>query len=366
VNDDLPRDAEKGWVVFVSDDRLVVRISRITDRGEGEPFGNRTSRGTPVATACPPGRNDFVVRDRDGGTRVRVPVAEGMVTYVGLRMQVMSEQPTTTYALRSSVGTHPLPFDARADDPAPVVAALVDGDWATRWAAVRALERIPPPLEPSATPLLTALAREDAHERVRAAARSALASAGKPVPPEPLAFVSFEQGAVGWPLGEGLASVASLVPEGYLLEGRVARGTAWRDDAMGDVLADREEYDVLMECRWLSGNGTTAYGLTLGSGPGTFNAFCVSRDGGFSVTRFTGGRQVSAPLPRNGAAAPAITGTTVTRIEVRKRGARYGLVVNGEDVGGFVDGTGLEVTRVGVFVDDLQSVVFRKIVVTPP
>ena len=60
------------------------------------------------------------------------------------------------------------------------------------------------------------------------------------------------------------------------------------------------------------------------------------------------------------------TGTPVTRIEVTKRGTRYELAVNGETVGGFTDGTGLAVTHLGVFVDDAQSVVFRKIIVTAP
>jgi hypothetical protein len=71
-------------------------------------------------------------------------------------------------------------------------------------------------------------------------------------------------------------------------------------------------------------------------------------------------------MPRRYAAAPAITGTPVTRIEVTKRGIRYDLAVNGEPVGGFVDDTGLVVDRVGVFVDGAQSIVFRKIVVTAP
>ena len=42
-----------------------------------------------------------------------------------------------------------VPFDAKHRDPAPLVAALADRDWATRWAAVKALERLPPPLEPA-------------------------------------------------------------------------------------------------------------------------------------------------------------------------------------------------------------------------
>ena len=57
VNDDLPRDAEKGWVVFVSDERLPLSVSRVTLGNEGAPFDNRTARATPVAVACPPGRN---------------------------------------------------------------------------------------------------------------------------------------------------------------------------------------------------------------------------------------------------------------------------------------------------------------------
>jgi hypothetical protein len=362
--DDLPRDAEKGWVVFVSDREMPLRISRVTLGNEDAPFDNRTSRQTPVAVACPPGRNDFVVRDRDHETRVAVPVARGMVTYVGVRMQVIAEEPQTTYHTRVSVGTHPLPFEAKAKDPAPLVTGLVDRDWATRWAAARALERISPPLEPSATPLLTDLARDDPHELVRAAARRALASAGKPSPTEPLLFISFEQSADGWPLGEGLASVTSLVPEGYLLAVKDAEGTAWRVRSAGNAVTDRGNLDVLLECRWLGGNGTTGYGLTLGSGSSSFNAFCVSRSGGATAVRFINGREASAPLPWTSVAAAAITGTPVTRIEVAKRGSRYEVTVNGEPVGAFDDGTGLAVTHLGVFVDDAQSVVFRKIVVT--
>jgi hypothetical protein len=322
--DDLPRDAEKGWVVFVSDRGMPLRISRVTLGNEDAPFDNRTSRQTPVAVACPPGRNDFVVRDRDHEARVAVPVARGMVTYVGVRMQVIAEEPQTTYHTRVSVGTHPLPFEAKAKDPAPLVTGLVDRDWATRWAAARALERISPPLEPSATPLLTDLARDDPHELVRAAARRALASAGKPSPTEPLLFISFEQSADGWPLGEGLASVTSLVPEGYLLAVKDAQGTAWRVRSAGN------------------------------------------RSGGATAVRFTNGREASAPLPWTSVAAAAITGTPVTRIEVAKRGSRYEVTVNGEPVGAFDDGTGLAVTHLGVFADGEQSVVFRKIVVTAP
>ena len=366
AKDDLPRGAEKGWVVFVSDDRLPVRVSRVSHGSEGEPFDNRTSRGTPIAAACPPGRNDFVVRDRQNETRVAVPVAEGMVTYVGVRMQVLSEQPATAYSTRISVGTHPLPFEARIRDPAPLVTALVDRDWATRWAAVKALERISPPLEPAATPLLAAMAREDASEQVRTAARRALESAGKPSPAEALAFLSFERSAEGWPLGEGLASIASLVPEGYLLVGKDPAGTAWRVHGTGRALVSREDLDFFVECRWLGGDERAAYGLTLGSGPATFNAFCVARSGGAIVTRFTDGKSVSAPLAWQYSAAAAITGTPVSKIEVSKRGARYELIVNGEAAGSFTDGTGLAVDRIGVFVDGAQSVVFRKIVVTAP
>jgi hypothetical protein len=366
TKDDLPRDAEKGWVVFVSDDRLPLSVSQVTYGNEGAPFGNRNSRGRPVAVACPPGRNDFMVQDHDHETRVAAPVAEGMVTYVGVRMQVISEEPATAYSTRVSVGTHPLPFDSRARDPAPLVTALVDRDWATRWAAARALERISPPLELSATPLLTAMAREDPNEQARAAARSALKSAGKPVPAEPLAFLSFEQSADGWPLGEGLASIASLLPDGYRLEGMDPNGTAWRVHGTVRALADREDLDFLLECAWRSGSETAAYGLTLGSGPGTFNAFCVSRTGGVIVTRFADGRRQSTPLPWEYSEAAAITGTPVARITVSKRGARYELSVNGEAVGGFTDGTGLAVDRVGVLVDGAQSVVFRKIIVTAP
>jgi hypothetical protein len=364
--DELPRGAVKGWVVFVSDRRLPLSIARITNGREGEPFHDRTPRGTPIAAACPPGRNVFVVRDRDNETRVAVPVAAGMVTCVGVGMQVISEKPTTTYYTRVSVGTHPLPFSPKAGDPAPLVTALVDHDWATRWAAIKALERISPPLEPAATPLLTALARDDPHEQVRAAAESALKSAGKPSPAQPLVFMSFEQGADGWPLGEGLASVTSLVPDGYLLEGKDSRGTAWRIHDMGNAPADREDLDFLLECSWRSGNETGAFGLTLGSGPGTFNAFCVSRNGGAVVTRYTDGRHVSEPLPWTASSTATISGIPVTRIEVSKRGARYKVTVNGEVVGGFTDDTGLEVDRVGVLVDGAQSVVFRRIVVAAP
>jgi hypothetical protein len=366
VKDDLPRDAARGWVVFVSDERLPLRVSRISRGSEGEAFPTRTSRGTPVAAACPPGRNDFVVRDRDGETRVAVPVAEGLVTYVGVWMQVVSEAPTVAYQVRVTVGTHPLPIRAEAEDPAPLVTALADRDWATRWAAARALDRISPPLEPAAVPLLTELAREDEHGEVRAAARAALRSVGKPSSVEPLLFTSFSQSADGWPLGEGLASTTSLLPEGYLLAVKDAQGTAWRARGAGSAVADRGDLDILLECRWLGGNETTPYGLTLGSGPGTFNAFCVSRSGGATVLRFTDGRSRSIPLPWSYGAAAAITGTPVTRIEVAKRGSRYEIAVNGEAVGGFNDGTGLEVTHLGVFADGAQSVVFRKIVVSAP
>lgn len=366
TKDDLPRDAAKGWVVFASDDRLPLTVSRIAGGFAGASFDNRTSLGTPVAAACPPGRNEFLVRDRDGETRVAVPVAEGMVTYVGVRMQVASEGPPVAYDTRMTVGTHPLPFHTNAADPAPLAAALVDRDWATRWAAIRALDRLSPPLEPSATPLLTDIASWDAHGDVRAAARRALKAAGKPTPAEPLAFFSFEQSADGWPLGEGLASVATLAPEGYLLAARDPGGTAWRVRSVADATAGRDDLDVFLECRWVGGDGTSAYGLTLGSGPATFNAFCVSRGGGAAVIRFTDGRRRSAPMPWQYAAAPAITGTPVTRIGISKRGARYAIAVNGDDAGGFVDETGLAVDRIGVFVDGAQSVVFRKIVLSAP
>jgi hypothetical protein len=353
-------------VVFVSDDRLPLRVSRVAGGSAAGAFGNRTARGTPVAAACPPGRSEFALEDGDRTVRVAVPVAGGMVTYVGVQRQVIREQPPTEYATRISVGTHPLPFDPKNRDPAPLVTALVDRDWATRWAAVKALDRIPPPLEPAATPLLTALAREDPHAEVRAAARLTLESAGKPSPAEPLAFLSFEQSVEGWPLGEGLSSVTSLAPEGYLLQVRDTGATAWRSIAAGDAVSSRADFDVLVECRWVGGVETAAYGLTLGSGPSTFNAFGVARNGGAAALRYTEGRYRSSPLPWQFSAAAAITGTPVSRIEVSKRGTRYEVVVNGEAAGSFTDGTGLAVDRIGVFVDGAQSVVFRKIVVTAP
>jgi hypothetical protein len=366
VKDDLPRDAEKGWVIFVSNERLPLRVSRVAGGAATGAFGNRTARGTPVAVACPPGLGEFALEDGDQPARVAVPVARGMVTYVGVRRQVIAGQPPTEYATRISVGTHPLPIDAKNRDPAPLVTALADRDWATRWAAVKALDRMPLPLEPAATPLLTALAREDPYAAVRTAARRTLESAGKPSPAEPLAFLSFEQSADGWPLGEGLSSVTSLAPEGYLLQVRDTGATAWRSIGAGDAVSSKADFDVLVECRWVGGIETAAYGLTLGSGPATFNAFGVARNGGATVLRYTEGRYRSSPLPWQFSAAAAITGTPVSRIEVSKRGARYALVVNGEAAGSFTDGTGLAVDRIGVFADSAQSVVFRKIVVTTP
>ncbi len=366
VRDELPPDAEKGWVVFVVDAGPPLSLSQVSGASAGESFPDRDGAGKLVASACPPGRNDFLVRDRDFETRVTVPVAEGMVTHVGVRRQVTSDDPTGTWYTRISIGTHPLPFAADASDPAPFVTALVDQDWGTRRAAVEGLRRIGPPLEPSATPLLTALAGDDPQAEVREAARSLLASLGKPVPAPALLFVSFAVSADGWPLGGGLASSVALVAEGYRLEGQDPRGTAWRSRDAGDAISSREDLDVMLECRWMGGSGAAGYGLTLGSGPATFLAFSVDRDGGTLVTRFTDGKRVATPLPRNPSAAPAITGTPVTRIEVTKRGARYQVAVNGEAVGGFTDSTGLEIARLGVLVDGEQSVVFRKIVVTSP
>jgi hypothetical protein len=201
---------------------------------------------------------------------------------------------------------------------------------------------------------------------MRAAARNTLAAAGRTVPAEPLVFVSFEQDADGWPPGEGLASSASLVAEGYQLEVTDPAATAWRIAGPDTAILGSEDLDILLECRWLGGSGSTGYGLALASGPGTFLAFCVSRDGGTIVTRVADGRRAATPLPWTAAAAPAITGTTISRIGVGKRGARYAVTVNGEPVGSFVDGSGLELDRVGVFVDGAQSVVFRKIVVAAP
>lgn len=366
IRDDLPPGAPKGWVVFVADQNLPLSLSRLAGAAAGVVLPDRDPRGRPVAIACPPGRNDFLVRDSAGETRLTVAVVEGMVTHVGILKQAVSRDPAATWYPRVSVGTHPLPLDPRTADPAPFVTALADRDWATRWAAAKGLARIAPPLEPSATPLLTAMAREDPQARVRAAARSTLAAAGKPVPPEPLVFVSFEQDADGWPLGDGLASSASLVAEGYLLEETDPTATAWRISGPDEAIRGTEDLDVLLECRWLGGSGSAGYGLVLASGPGTFLAFCVSRDGGAIVTRNVDGRRVATLLPWNGSAAPAITGTPVCRIEVGKRGTRYTVTVNGEPVGSFVDGSGLAVDRVGVFVDGAQSVVFRKIVVAVP
>lgn len=364
--DDLPPGTPKGWVVFVGDEGLPLSIARVAEGLEGKPYGARTPRGTPVAAACPPGRNDFVVRDPGGATRVTVPVAEGLVTYVGVAMQVTAAGPPIAYRTRVSVGTHPLPLAPRREDPAPLVTALVDGDWATRWAAARALERVSPPLEPTAAPLLTDMAREDAHELVRAAARRALGKAGKAPPAEPLAFISFMRGAEGWPLGEGLASFTSLLSEGYVLRVDDARGAAWRTRGLEDAAAGRDDLDVLMECRRQGGDATGAYGLTLGSGLATFLAFCVSPGGGAAVIRIVDGRERSTDLPWRFGAAAAITGTPVARIGVAKRGVRYELTVNGEAIGGFRDDDGMAVERVGVFVDGAQSVVFRKIVVAAP
>ena len=366
VRDALPSDAEKGWVVFVAEDGLALSLTQASGAAAGEPFVDRDPTGTLVATACPPGRNDFLVRDGGSETRVSVPVAVGMVTHVGVRRQVISKDPTATWHTRISVGTHPLPFDAKASGPAPFTAALVDRDWATRRGAAEGLARIGPPLEPSATPLLTGLAREDPQSEVRAAARSTLAAAGKPVPMEPLVFVSFEQDADGWPIGEGLSSSTSLAAEGYRLDATDPAGTAWRISRPDEAIRTTEDLDLLLECRWLGGSGSGGYGLALASGPGTFLAFCVSRDGSTIVTRVADGRRAATPLPGNASAAPAITGTTISRIDVEKRGTRYTVTVNGEPVGSFVDGSDLAVDRLGVFVDGAQSVVFRKIIAAAP
>ncbi len=366
VRDDLAPGAEKGWVSFVADENPTLSVSRLSGSEAGAAIRVRDPRDRPVAIACPPGRNEFLVRDPAGETRVVVAVVEGMVTNVGIRTQAVSRDPAATRHLRVSVGTHPVPLDPRTAGAAPFVDALVDRDWATRWSAARGLARIALPLEPAATPLLIAMAREDTQAPVRAAARSTLAAAGKTAPAEPLAFVSFEQDADGWPLGEGLSSTASLVAEGYRLEVTDPAATAWRIGGPEPAIRDAEDLDLLLECRWLGGSGTAGYGLVLASGPGTFLAFCVSRDRGAIVTMTVDGRRAATPLPWNTSVVPAITGTTVARIEVAKRGTRYAVTVNGEAVGGFVDGSRLAVDRLGVLVDGAQSVVFRKIVVAAP
>jgi hypothetical protein len=376
IRDNLGPGAPRGWVAFVSEQDLFIQIVQIRNGLESEPFTNTDFWDAPVAIACSPGRGDFVVRHKDSEERLVVPVTEGFITYVGVRMQVKrfvegAYESTTTYYVRSSVGMHPLPYGGESTDPGLFLAALDDPDWATRSKALEALESLQPDLDGAAIDRLTAITREDPSGSVRSAAIGLMEALGKPRPARPLAMVGFEWNADDWFLGTSSGSTTSLVPDGYLVECGNAEAAAWqvfrpKDSWARPALEGREDLDFVMECSWQSGKQTNAFGLLLGADAQTFHAFCVSRNNGVIIARFTDGAYRSTPVPWKTFAAAAIDRAPLTRIVVSKRGDRYEMSVNGTPVGGFTDETSLAVTHLGVFVDDVQSVVFRKIVALAP
>jgi hypothetical protein len=380
IRDNLEPEAPRGWVAFVSEQDLFIQIVQIENGLESEPFNNTDFWMSPVAIARAPGRGDFIVQHKDSRGRLLeerlvVPVTEKAITYVGIRKQVESivrgSETTITYYVRSSVGAHPLPYGGESTDPGLFLDALDDPDWGTRSQALAALERMRQDLDDAAIYRLTAIAREDPSYPVRNAANGLLKALRKPMPARALAMVSFQWSADDWQIGTSSGSVTTLVPDGYLLEGKDTESATWRMPyQQGTInlraLANREDLDFILECSWMSGKQANAFGLALGSDAETFHAFCVSRNNGMIIARFADNLYASAPMPWKTDRAAAVDRAPFTRIVVSKRGDRYEMSVNGTPVGGFTDETSLAVTRFGVFVDDVQSVVFRKIVALAP
>lgn len=87
-------------------------------------------------------------------------MAEDRVTWVGLRGIVTDVTTvtgynttggtTTSYVLRSSVGSHAFPLSQEQGESADCLAALDDTDWATRLAAIEALMSADAPLDDEA------------------------------------------------------------------------------------------------------------------------------------------------------------------------------------------------------------------------
>jgi hypothetical protein len=375
TRDQLGSGVQKGWVIFEDDiGDSPIMIAPISNGMEGPSFRSTDYWiGAPVKIACQPGPNEFVVRHKNYQERIIVQVTEGAITYVGVRAQITASHftgtgTTTTYFVRSTVGTHPLPPNTDGNDPTPFLVALGDRDWATRSYALNGLDRLKGRVDKDVIPTLDHLAREDPSSTVRAAAGKLLKTLGEPVPAPPLVFVSFEQSAHTWPFGEEASCTTSLEPGGYLVDSRAEHTWSVQTRWFGQEIGSRQNIDIVMECSWMSGAKDMSFGLTLGDDKQAYNAFCANEQGG-SVALSVAGGSLSAgpsPLPWTNAASIAIAASPITRLEVSKRGAEYGFRVNGVLVGSFTDTRGLAVSNIGIFTSGVQSVLFHKIIVTAP
>jgi hypothetical protein len=377
MEQDEAQPGARAWVAFIEDGTQVY-IRKVVGGVEGGTL--RIKKGKlPVAIPCEPGDNEFAIYDKTGLVEhLVVPAAEGAVTYVGIRMVVLEWRwvpqnvggtwrwvaTPVRYLVRSSVGSHPLPADAAAADPVPYFAALEDADWATRMIAIGNLERVNPVLDERQWMTLATLSREDSSAPVWQAAGQFFRRTRNQMPDPPMAIAYFDRSVYGLPLESNNSVAASLVSQGYQMESKLEKQSVW-EMLRSSTIRAVQNIEYALECSWVAGATSGAFGLTVGYDDNNFNAFCVTKDGEAAVLAFRGGSLRSTPIEWRQDLSDEIRGSEVVRIGVSRRRADYTMTVNGKPVGTFTD-KDMRSGLVGLFLNGRQTVVYRKLVVFQP
>jgi hypothetical protein len=308
----------------------------------------------------------------------KVTVEDNAVTYISLWMQIIdtrvgyglstlggtNTRTTTVYYLRSSTGSHPLPADEEAKDPAPYITALEDSDHATRLVAVKALRKIKPPFIRQTVARLQTMAREDVAARVRTEAGKLLAERNLALLPAPLYLETFEDNKAKWSADDN-GEVMGFSSDGYYVDPN-NESYRWSVVDISSNLRKKSEFDAILDCSWRKGVVNFPYGLILGRNKEDFYTFAISRNGGAIVQRWSGGNIKSIPIDWKHDAAKTIGENEFSRIFISKRGDTFTFEVNGVTIGSFADPDKLSVQSVGVFAGNRQGVVFKRIMITEP
>lgn len=380
IYDVLPSEEPRGYVAFHTvngqpgNPGIDLLISQFLDgKSESEAPHIRFMQG-PVRFACPPGENEFVVSHQNWQQRLVINVMQDAVTWAGVRGIVTDVKTvsgyntpgstTTTYTLQSSVGSHPLPLRA---DPAELnryLAAMTDDDWATRYAAVRALLEMDVSFDTEAVKILTKVAGEDPITLIRHWARELLSDRKLPVPQEPRYIESWEESGP-WVVGTTDTYSFGFVSSGYEARIEGKDDARWAFVRAPEPVWQKRNLDAVIELRWTGGSDIGGFGLLLGQSSNDFYAYCISGNSGAAVLNYTDGGFAGFAIPWTMDAESAIDHAGFSRIEVQLRGEKISMKVNDIPIGEFQDTRNLLLEQIGVYIYGAQ-VVFHKIVITSP
>lgn len=382
LTDDMALDGSEGYISVYSR-KLGIKITPVVDGVLGETLKNSDwwSTKEDFRIACPPGTHEFIVNHKDYEERFLIPVEAGRITFLSFRQQNQSVESSTsgfygsyggvtttttyTYFIRASVSTVTLSADPERLDASSLGVALEDPDWGIRHYAVKVLTGGKFEIDGDTAALIGRMSVEDPFASVRISAGKLLERKNLPRPAPPLFFESFEWNVSSrWKVGKDPETEEQfeLSPAGYQVFAPKGRaGWSLRDIAKD--LDDRDSCLMALECSWIGGSDTHAFGLMFGESEENFLIFCISRNGGVFVGRYWEDKWQEAAVPWEQTAAAEIAARTVHRIEVERAGDSYSFQVDGIPIADFTtDGLNFP-DEVGVYVSGPQTVVFHKLMV---